>query len=56
MAVKQQERLFLFERVAGRYGAPMAPMRLASREKVEWAFDVEFTFNATGNVLTRLPK
>jgi hypothetical protein len=31
-------------------------MRVASREKVPWAFDVEFTFNATGNVLTRLPK
>jgi hypothetical protein len=30
--------------------------RVASRETIEWAFDVEFTFNATGDVLTRLPK
>jgi hypothetical protein len=30
--------------------------RVARREKIEWAFDVEFTFNATGDVLTRLPK
>jgi TonB family protein len=30
-------------------------MRVASREKIEWAFDVEFTFSATGDVLTRLP-
>ncbi len=30
--------------------------RVTAREKIEWAFDVEFTFNATGDVLTRLPK
>jgi hypothetical protein len=30
--------------------------RVASREKIEWAFDVEFAFNATGDVLTRLPR
>ena len=30
--------------------------RLKSRENVEWAFDVEFTFRAGGDVLTRLPK
>ncbi len=29
--------------------------RVTSREKIEWAFDVEFTFNATGDVLTQLP-
>jgi len=30
--------------------------RVTSREKIEWTFDVEFTFNASGDVLTRLPK
>ncbi len=30
--------------------------RLASREKIEWAFDVDFTFNATGDVLTHVAK
>lgn len=30
--------------------------RVTSREKIEWAFDVEFAFSATGDVLTRLPK
>ncbi len=29
--------------------------RVVKRENVAWAFDVEFTFNATGDVLTRLP-
>ena len=31
-------------------------MRLSGREKWEWAFDVEFTFSASGDVLTGLPK
>lgn len=30
--------------------------RLKSRENVEWAFDVEFTFRADGDVLTRVTK
>jgi TonB family protein len=29
--------------------------RVVKRENVAWAFDVEFTFNVTGDVLTRLP-
>lgn len=30
--------------------------RVVKREKIAWAFDVEFAFKATGDVLTRLPK
>jgi hypothetical protein len=31
-------------------------LHLKSREVAEWRFDVSFTFNANGDVLTRLPK
>ena len=30
--------------------------RVTERERIEWAFDVEFAFNTTGDVLTRLPQ